>query len=347
MVRFASFLRFSPLEKLLKDAKRAEQEGFQVVCYGDHLLYPPLENQVFDAWLVLASIALGTKRIQLAPCVTDIYRRHPAQMAQTIATLDRMSNGRAFVMLGAGEAMNLSPFGISYEPKIKKLKETIDVLRLLWTSKIDQPVDYDGEFLKLHGAYLQVKPVQKPSPPIYLSALSPKSMRLAAEAADGWLTHIESPETFLNGFNKVKAYAEKSGRQTDLDTALFLPIAISEDENKAKSLMKLAKGILVLRPDKLNEAGYSISIPDELRMKNFLLDERGDTLFQDYFARIPDEWVEPFVATGNADQCIEKIERFAKNGAKLFILVNLNPQSDEFYRLVGSKVIPYFKEEQA
>lgn len=342
MVRFASFLRFSPLEKLLSDAKRAEQEGFQVVCYGDHLLYPPLENQVYDAWLVLTQIALGTKRVQVSPCVTDIYRRHPAQMAQTIATLDRMSNGRAFVMLGAGEAMNLSPFGINYEPKIKKLKEAIDILRLLWTAKSGEPVDYDGEFFKLHDAYLQLKPIQKPSPPIYLSALSPKSMKLAATQADGWLTHIETPETFLKGLTKVKAYAEESGRRAELDTALFLPIAISNNENTAKSCMRRAKGILTLRPDKLNEAGYSISIPDELKMKNFLLDSKGHALFQDYFNSIPDEWVEPFVAAGNTDQCIEKIDRFVKNGAKLLILVNLNPDSSEFYRLVGSKVIPYF-----
>lgn len=344
MVRFASFLRFSPLKKLLEDAKRAEKEGFNTACYGDHLLYPPFENQVFETWLVLNTIALNTQKIRITPCVTDYYRRHPAQMAQTIATLDLISNGRAFVMLGAGEAMNLEPFGISYKPRIQKLKETIEIMRLLWTSTSKSTVDYDGKFLKLHGAYLQVKPIQSPYPPIYLSALSPKSMRLAAQLADGWLTHVETPETYLKSIATVKTYAEEAGRNfKDLDTALFLPISISKKSDIAEKNMRFAKGIVLWRHDKLEEAGYNISIPEELKMTKFLLTQKGSRQLQNCITKIPDECAGLFTAFGNPDECIDKIEQFVKNGVKLVVLVNLNPDSEEFYNLMGAEVLPYFK----
>jgi phthiodiolone/phenolphthiodiolone dimycocerosates ketoreductase len=76
-------------------------------------------------------------------CMTDPFRRHPAQTAQAVATLDRFSNGRVGIGVGAGESMNLLPFGLDWRTEnVLRLKEATEVIKLLFDSSSAKPVKY-------------------------------------------------------------------------------------------------------------------------------------------------------------------------------------------------------------
>ena len=83
----------------------------------------------YDAYCFLTSLAMVTKKIKLCTGVSDCHRFHPALMAHKVATLDQISNGRAMIGLGAGEAMNIDMYGLNRNKSVTKLREYINLMR--------------------------------------------------------------------------------------------------------------------------------------------------------------------------------------------------------------------------
>lgn len=167
---------------MVEDVTLVDHLGFDSVWVLDHIVLENYRSISLEAWCVLSALATCTNRVTLGTSVTDPYRRHPAVLAQTVATLDYVSKGRAVLGLGAGESMNVDPFGIPRDRRIVRMKETIEILRRLWTS---DAIDYSGEIFRLSKAFIQVPAVRKQSIPIYLAANSPKTRRLVGLYGDG------------------------------------------------------------------------------------------------------------------------------------------------------------------
>ena len=136
---------------------------------------------VNDAWLLLAAIGAFTTKVELGTCVTDAIRRHPSTIALATVTLDRLTNGRGMLGIGAGEAQNVVDFGIEFNKPVTKLKEQLEVIEKLFQSDPDNRVDYNGQYYKLINACLQAKSIRKPRPPIYIAAGAPKTLELCAK----------------------------------------------------------------------------------------------------------------------------------------------------------------------
>ena len=123
----------------------ADKYNFDCVMMGDHALdFTGLVKA--DPWGVLSNIGAKTNNIKMGTDVTCLYRYHPSKIAHIVATLDELTRGRIILGLGAGEAMNVEPFGIKFEKpiqRIKRLKEGIEVIRALWNSNENNKVEYD------------------------------------------------------------------------------------------------------------------------------------------------------------------------------------------------------------
>ena len=134
-LRFGCFLPVPavPVEKLLRIAQVNEEAGFDSLWIPDHLLFIP-HGIVPEAWSTLAAVAVATKKATLGTCVSDPHRHHPAVLAQKVATVDRISGGRAILGIGAGEAMNVVPFGIDWNRPVSKLVEAVKIIRGFWSN---------------------------------------------------------------------------------------------------------------------------------------------------------------------------------------------------------------------
>ena len=95
-----------PFEQIIKRAQFCEKHGFDSVLIDDHLLYGTGAAAAPEPFTTLAAIAAGTRRIRVGIVVTDLVRRHPAIIAQTLATLSNQFPKRVFLGLGAGDPMN-------------------------------------------------------------------------------------------------------------------------------------------------------------------------------------------------------------------------------------------------
>jgi len=152
-------ISYPDVDATLDWVRHVDEAGFDFVALPDHLFHPKsevfLSKAAWDVDAVLGAAAATTRRIRMMPAVTDTVRRHPATTAHFIATLDRISHGRAMLGIGAGELFNFQPLGdVVWERPVARLREALRVINALWTATREQPANFDGEIFTLRNAWL-------------------------------------------------------------------------------------------------------------------------------------------------------------------------------------------------
>lgn len=172
-------------------AQLAEECGFGALFVPDHLVmegpertYDP-QRLSYDAMIQLAIIAQATKKARIGHLVLCNLFRHPAITAQSLTTLDRLSNGRLIAGLGTGwTEREFKMTGIPFPeigPRLRMLDEALTCLHSMWTQ---ETTTFEGEFYQLRDAIHWPKPVQQPRPPILLGGGGKGLLRVAAKHAD-------------------------------------------------------------------------------------------------------------------------------------------------------------------
>lgn len=346
MTQFCFHLSLVEPKKAIELSMMAEKYGFDSVIYPDHIISSP-SVPCPETWVVLSAISQCTKHIKVGSMVSDVVRHHPSLLAQTAATLDNLSEGRVILGVGAGELMNLLPFGLDIA-KPTQLKEAIIVMKNLLNSSPDKMVSFKGEFYQWKDACLQISPVQDQLP-IYVGALGKKTREVAGEVADGWLPWIHTEESWKNSISDIETGARRAGRNLDdIILSAFFTTSISDDFEKAYASVKnISVFTLVLERKILKSMGVKeIKKYKEVSIQRGLpLDEVWRSRFEELKPYVPRKAIEEITAIGTADQVIEKIEKYIKMNARFVIVGNPSGQKD-LIKDFGSKVIKYFKEQQ-
>ena len=164
---------------LLERARAAESIGYSDLTVHDHLT-PQL-----GPIALLGAVAVATERIRLCPLVFNNDLRHPAVLAQELATLDVLSEGRLVVGIGAGwNEPEYRSIDLAFDPppvRISRMLEAVAILRGLFG---DSPVSFDGRFYTIAELDGQPKPVQRPHPPFLIGGTRERVLRIAAREAE-------------------------------------------------------------------------------------------------------------------------------------------------------------------
>lgn len=207
----ANVMPDAPASAVTKAAKIAEDLGYESVWIFDEGL------AMRDVYVTLAAIALGTQTIGLGTGVTNPYTRHPAVTANAIATLDEISEGRAFIGIGAGGGMTLDPLVIDRAAPVAAVREMITALRMLFAGEV---VDFDGTTMALRGARL---PATRTSLAIWFAGRGPKMLEMAGAHADG--VHLGNLHKATIG-NSVSQVRSSAGRKVKI--SLTIPIVTTD-----------------------------------------------------------------------------------------------------------------------
>jgi alkanesulfonate monooxygenase SsuD/methylene tetrahydromethanopterin reductase-like flavin-dependent oxidoreductase (luciferase family) len=329
--------------RMIERIARAEKAGFDSAWVGDHFAFWFPGETYLETWSALSAAATATRKIKLGSGVIDPFRRNPALIAQSAATLDILSGGRAILGIGGGEPMNISPYGIKWEKPISRLRETIEAVRMLWRSSMTAPVSYSGEFTKLDSAFLQARPIQNGTMPIYVAGSAKKALRLAGELGDGWYAYVHSARTFQEDLKEVIDGAKLAGKSAeDIDTVAWFMCAVDRDSEKARETVHLPAAMeLILAYDKLERLGYSKDIPERLALKHIIMNKSEiDSLYEDA-KKVPFDAIRETAIFGTPDECIATIEKFAKAEAKHVVVVLLGNDLDGSFDLFQKQIIPH------
>jgi F420-dependent oxidoreductase-like protein len=168
-------------------ALKAEELGFHSIWVYDHFhnVPRPAHEAVFECWTTMAAISQRTSRIRLGQMVGCNSYRNPALLAKITSTLDVISGGRLEWGIGAGWYEN-EYRGYGYEfPKPKDrigmLRESVEIVKSMWTNV---ETTYDGKYYKTVRANCDPKPLQKPTPPVWIGGGGEQlTLRVVAEHA--------------------------------------------------------------------------------------------------------------------------------------------------------------------
>jgi alkanesulfonate monooxygenase SsuD/methylene tetrahydromethanopterin reductase-like flavin-dependent oxidoreductase (luciferase family) len=333
----------------VKDGVLGEKSGFDSVWIPDHLTDYDGGARV-DCWTVLAGIGVQTQKVFLSPAVTDVHIVHPAKAAQIIASLDELTSGRAMVALGAGEAMSIVPFGIDFEnakARAQRVKEYIDVLKLLWSSTRFNRASYQGEFYNLKEAFIIQEPVRRPHPPIYIGAIESNTLlKMTGEIADGWLPWMTTAQIFGEGFRVINDAARVAGRKPDqVDRVAWIYSCISKDEKVLRAALNAGKVGLYVSKFILRKLGYEV--PETPHYTHMLAHEpflTWDSMVE-AAKDVPEEAVfKSCMIKENPSECIEFIEQFVKAGATHIGIRPMGCPVKDVVEQMSKVVMPHFRE---
>lgn len=180
---------------------------------------PEFYKRTHDPFVALAACAAVTERITLATGICLVIQRDPITLAKEIASLDRISNGRVLLGIGAGwNAPEVENHGVSFKQRWRVLREKIMAMKTIWSE--DEP-EFHGEFVNFDPMWSYPKPVQHGGPPIWIGANSKWVPDRVADYADGWM-----PINGRDGGGNVtllRQACEKRGRDfSEITLGLFM-----------------------------------------------------------------------------------------------------------------------------
>jgi alkanesulfonate monooxygenase SsuD/methylene tetrahydromethanopterin reductase-like flavin-dependent oxidoreductase (luciferase family) len=329
-------------------AVRAEKDGFYSVWIPDHLT--DIDGSLADPWVTLAYIAAKTEKIRLYTGVTDFQKIHPAKLAQLVATLDELSNGRITVGIGSGEVMNITPYGIEWDEvsvRLKRLEEYIQVMRLIWQSNVENPVTFNGAYYQLKDAWIDQKVTQKPYPPIVIGAFGTKKMRdLIGRVGDGWFPFILTSEMYKERLNNIREIAKQANRNPNAIEAVSPIFTVVSSDPKiiadmtntfkayaATTARGLLKSLGVELPQTKLDTNYQVMI-----LSKSLLDEI------DKVAEAVPDWVIPKIsAGGTVEEVLSFIEERISAGANHLVMNPSQGIMEDNWKAITQEIIPYIK----
>ncbi|HSQ20150.1 MAG TPA: LLM class flavin-dependent oxidoreductase, partial [Blastocatellia bacterium] len=190
-----------------------------------------------EAFTILTELAIRTERIHLGTGIINVFSRSPALIAMSAATLDEISGGRFRLGLGTSGARVIEDFhGAEFEKPVTRLKETIQIVRALLSG---ERLDFNGECFELKRFKLGFKPLRSEIP-IYVAALTPKSLRRVGEISDGWLPTHWPRARLCDGIADIYAGAEAAGRDANqIEIAPFVNVVVSDDVTVARDQARL------------------------------------------------------------------------------------------------------------
>ncbi len=196
-------------------AREAEEAGWDGAFYYDGI-YVGEGWELYDPWVVMAAMAMLTRRIRIGAMLTPPARRRPWKLARETLTLDHLSDGRLVLPVGLG-ALDDGGFSKVGEPtnrrvRARLLDESLEILTGLWSGG---PFHYEGEHYRLEEMTFRPPPVQKPRIPIWVVGAWPSRKSLdRALRYDGLLAYTTRGEVTPDDIKAIRGYVEEN-RGTD------------------------------------------------------------------------------------------------------------------------------------
>ncbi|MFQ6123320.1 MAG: LLM class flavin-dependent oxidoreductase [Candidatus Heimdallarchaeota archaeon] len=344
-----------PLENSLRVAKRIDEMGYHAMWYPDHLMgwipesiwtpdiipvamFQPSPHIFFDTFSLIAAHASQTQRIKLGTAVTESIRRHPVILAQTALTLDHLTKGRFILGMGAGEAENIIPYGMSFKEPVGRLEESLRIIRKFWENP-GKALSFDGKYWTMKNAVLALEPYKKDHPPpILVGAHGPRMLRITGELADGWIPTMLSVKDYAEKLKVIHAVMGKAERDPQKFIPAMWALTILAEEHEACHKLfntPMAKAWALISPSYLFEqAGMNHPLALYLGKTNInpLIDYIPTNYDRNAALKMLDlinpEVMEAVFLHGTRNDIIKHLEEYYRVGLRHIIIWNITGMID-------------------
>lgn len=318
---------YARYQEIIRQSKLADQLGLDSVWLAEYHFTPHF-SVMPSPLLVASAIAQCTQRVKIGTAVNLLPLHQPIRLAEEVATLDVLSQGRAIFGIGRGSnAEHYEGLGVPMEEGRPRFAEALDLVLKCWTQ---DRVCHQGAYYQADDVQVVPKPFQQPHPPVYIAANSPETFPLVGE-----LGHNILVTPLMRGNEGVRdnlALYRQSLTQHGHDPAKvkvfpILTACVAETGQKARAIMEpsLDNYLGVLRERRSRAPGRTIDLT-------------SDVILRDY------------AVVGDPQECIDRIAQFREIFGCQGIMFWHNiggmiPDEavTKSLRLFVDKVLPHFK----
>jgi F420-dependent oxidoreductase-like protein len=285
-----------------------------------------------DAVSVLGWLAAKTERIKLGSAIMQIPGRTPANTAMTAATLDLLSGGRFLLGLGtSGPQVVEGWHGQPWGKPLGKTREYVEIVRAALRRDV---VEHDGEHYGIPydgpGATGLGKPLKlmlrplRAEIPIYLAALGPKNVALAAEIADGWLPIFVTPERFDDAFGPSLAAAPAG-----FEIAATASVLVGDDVAALRDTLRPHVALYVGGMGAKGRNFYNSLVrrygweAEAERIQELYLSGKQ----REAIAAVPDQLVDAVSLVGPKERIAERLEAWRESPVTTLVLGTTQPEA--------------------
>lgn len=315
--RVAVTLPASPFVRdTIERVKWAEGAGFTDAWFGD--------GGAPDSLTTAAALGHVTTSIRIGVAVTPVFTRTPAVLAATANALAQLLPGRFVLGLGSSSQTMMEGWhGLAFEKPIARVRETAELVRSMLRGEKSA---FDGTTVRSRG-YRQA-PLEDP-PPIFLAALRPKMIEMAAEVGDGVVFNLWPKRALAKMIEHVRAGAERGGKDPrTVEVVNRAMILVTDDKEDGRNRFRAAFAPYYATPVYnafLAWAGH----PDAARAiaEGWAEKDRART-----GGALTDDLIDEIAIIGSAEECRERIASDAEGGIDTHVLAPLTISEDEARR---------------
>ena len=258
-------------DDLARVAKTAEDVGFKKLSVMDHVwqiqVVGPPEMDMLEAYTVLGYLAAHTERVELLAWVTAVVYREPGLLAKCVSTLDVLSQGRAW--LGIGAAWNEEEsrgLGLPFPPTAERFERLEEALQIFVQMCGDDDSPYDGKHYQLGRTLNVPQTLQRPHPPILIGGGGEKkTLRMVAQYAQA-CNLFPSPE-LAHKFDVLREHCAELGRDYDeIVKTVMMPIDVGGDGANIDELLERMRGLADLGVTHVHSSVRNVSEPRTLEL---------------------------------------------------------------------------------
>ncbi len=316
-------------------ARLCEELGFETMWHSNERFYR-------EMFVCMSVSSMSTTTLGIGGAVADPFAVHPVLTAQSLATVDELSGGRASLGLAAGGS-GFPMIGIKRDKPAVALREAVTVIRRLLQG---ETVTFDGKIIKTNMARLHFTP--KRQVPLWVASRGDKVLETAGEVADGAIiATYGNAQGVSHALSLVETGAKRAGRSlADLRLMSRVDTCVHADPKLAYEGARpmVAKFLWISYPDRgfVREAG--LEVPAELEA---LIARREYDLMHHVSEMVPDEFVDAFCWSGTPQRVAEQIIDIGKKcGIREFgvwVLCAPDQTREEALRLIAEEVVPRVK----
>jgi F420-dependent oxidoreductase-like protein len=290
-----------------------------------------------------------TTTLRLGTGIMQMHARTPASTAMTAMTLDQLSGGRFVLGLGvSGPQVVEGWHGVSYGKPLARTREYIAILRKIFAR--EAPLEYQGEYFTVPYTGEDASGLGKPLKsivhgrqdlPIFIAAIGPKNVSLAAEIADGWIPVFFAPEHFGVFSEHVQEGFSKAGGgkgHEDFTIAPYVSVVMGEDTQACRDAVRPQIALYVGGMGARGQNFYNKLV------RRYGYEEEADTIQNLYLsgkkeeaaAAIPDDLVDKVALCGPRERIAERLEPWRKIPN---LILNVGAHDSDTLRVMAELVL--------
>jgi alkanesulfonate monooxygenase SsuD/methylene tetrahydromethanopterin reductase-like flavin-dependent oxidoreductase (luciferase family) len=297
-------------------ADRAEAAGVDCVWLGE-IHFTPTRSVISASLQVASAIASRTRRLRVGTAVQVLPLNHPLRIAEEVATLDHISQGRFEFGIGrSGVVRTYDVYGIAYGESQARFREALEIIRLAWTG---EPFSYDGQFYRVQNATVVPRPFQVPHPPIRMATTSDETFPIAGRLGLPIFvglrtTEIADLQLQLAPYRQAWREAGHSGEPS---VYLRIPVYVSPTEHGAREEPRASVAAFFARQTELARAAVGREGAGPVDRRRMVAERMAALSYEDVLVRK--------VAFGTAAGVIDRLNGLREELGLAGIVAELNP----------------------